>query len=276
MEPGLGPNQSTTTTTSLPVPTNAEHILVEPRVVPANFPAATKPPPGKTNADVDDPEEDDEDAPLSPRVKLTGYRLLNILVIFTIGLAKFILSLKGRSIAPTVLEWAGGSVLTILLYWIGLYEAVEPPMWEWFFHVNWAPAINFFSKCFLGGALLFLFYLWEFLPIVLVYTIYVIAFFAIFSDPSFWSFLGITYVIIFLGVLLLQAVPTKWLVWHHIPVWAPVRRFFRRYGSPNSQARGSQYRLIGYAGFGLGFVLSFSSITFMVSVIAAIVSLNFA
>ncbi|KAH9956194.1 hypothetical protein BC827DRAFT_1157903 [Russula dissimulans] len=150
MEPG--PNQSTTTTTSLPVPTNAEHILVEPRVVPANFPAATKPPPGKTNADVDDPEEDDEDAPLLPRrVKFTGYRLLNILVIFTIGLAKFILSLKGQSIAPTVLEWAGGSVLTILLYWIGLYEAVEPPMWEWFFHVDWAPAIIFFSKCFLGG-----------------------------------------------------------------------------------------------------------------------------
>jgi hypothetical protein len=112
MEPG--PNQSPTTAAFLPVLTNAEHILVEPRVVPANFPAATKPPPGKTNADVDDPEEDDEDAPLSPRVKLTGYRLLNILVIFTIGLVKFILSLKGHSISPTGLEWAGGLVLITL------------------------------------------------------------------------------------------------------------------------------------------------------------------
>jgi hypothetical protein len=56
--------------------------------------------------------------------------------------------------------------------------------------------------------LLLLFYLWEFLPIVLVYTIYVITFFAIFSDPSFWSFLGMTFVIVFLGVFLLQAVPT--------------------------------------------------------------------
>src|SRR5712671_3471718 len=37
------------------------------------------------------------------------------------------------------------------LYWIGLYEAVEPPRWEWFLHVDCAPAIGFASKCFLGG-----------------------------------------------------------------------------------------------------------------------------
>jgi len=123
MEPGL--RQSTIT---VPLLIDVEHGRVESQVAPASYPPAPGPPPGNTNAYLDDPEEDDEDAPLSPRVKLTGYRLLNILIIFTIGLAKFILSLNGQSVAPTGLEWAGGSVLTILLYWIGLYEAVEPPI----------------------------------------------------------------------------------------------------------------------------------------------------
>jgi len=249
MEPG--PSQSTTTIA--PPPTNAAHILVlaEPQVVPVGFPAAAKPLLGKTNAYLDDPEEDDEDAPLSPRVKLTGYRLLNIFVIFTIGLAKFILSLKGRSIAPTGLEWAGGSVLTILLYWIGLYEAVEPPMWGWFFHVDRAPVIILSSKCFLGGVLASLVRVWKDLPMILVLIIHTITFIAFFPDPSIWIFLAITHVIAFLGVFLLRSVPTRWLVWHRIPVWAPVRRFFRRYGEPNSQARGSRYRNVC---FYLGFI----------------------
>jgi hypothetical protein len=110
MEPG--PRQSTTATA--PPPIDVRHGRVESQVVPASYPVATWLFLGNTNADLDDPQEDDEDAPLSPRVKLTGYRLLNILVIFAIGLAKFILSLEGQSVAPTGLEWAGGSVLTIL------------------------------------------------------------------------------------------------------------------------------------------------------------------
>ncbi|KAH9956195.1 hypothetical protein BC827DRAFT_1157905 [Russula dissimulans] len=107
----LGLRQSTTT---VPLPITVGHGQVESQVVPASYPAATWPLLGNTNADLDDPQEDDQDAPLSSRVKLTRYRLLNILVIFTVGLAKFILSLEGRSVAPTGLEWAGGSVLTIL------------------------------------------------------------------------------------------------------------------------------------------------------------------
>jgi len=37
------------------------------------------------------------------------------------------------------------------LYWIGLYEEVELARWGWFLHVDWAPAIGFGSKRFLGG-----------------------------------------------------------------------------------------------------------------------------
>jgi len=67
-----------------------------------------------TKADLDDPEQDGEDAPLPLGVKLTGYRLLNVVVMFTIGVAKFILSLKSQSVTLTGLELAEGSVLAIL------------------------------------------------------------------------------------------------------------------------------------------------------------------
>jgi|SRR5712671_5624206 len=119
MESGL--SQSTTTTTTSPLPpapdpsTDFEHIELQ--ALPASFPVATTEPlPGNTNtnADPDDLEENDEDAQLPLGVKLTGYRLLNLVVIFTIGGAKFILSLQGKSVAPTGLEWAGGTVLAAL------------------------------------------------------------------------------------------------------------------------------------------------------------------
>jgi hypothetical protein len=142
---GPGPSQSTTTTTAPPptgtnaeyilvepkiVPatfpaaaeppptgTNAEHILVGLQIVPATFPAAAEPPPGNTNAGPDDPDSDQNDnvdAPPPLGFRLTGYKLLNIVVLFTIGVAKFILSLQGHSISPTGLEWAGGCLLATL------------------------------------------------------------------------------------------------------------------------------------------------------------------
>ncbi|KAH9953846.1 hypothetical protein BC827DRAFT_1159035 [Russula dissimulans] len=132
--------ERTTTTTTAPPPTNPAHILA-----PASFPAA-EPPHGNTNADPNDSKEDDEDAPLPFGVKPTGSKLINIAVIFSIGVAKFIVSLRGRPNAPTRagLEWVGGLVLAILplalyhaliityarFYWIGLHEAVEPYMSE--------------------------------------------------------------------------------------------------------------------------------------------------
>jgi hypothetical protein len=113
-----GPSQSTTTTSPLPPapgpPTSVEHIELQ--ALPASFPVATiEPPPGNTNtnADPDDPE-DDEDAQLPLGVKLTGYRPLNLVVIFTIGVTKFILSLQEQSVAPTGLKWAGDTVLAAL------------------------------------------------------------------------------------------------------------------------------------------------------------------
>ncbi|KAH9956695.1 hypothetical protein BC827DRAFT_741308 [Russula dissimulans] len=158
MEPGLSHWQMSTA----PPPPNDKLVQV----------LLTEPRPGAANADPDDPEKNDVDAPPPPGFKLTGYKLLNIVVKVAIGVDQFISLLKGQSVAPTGLYWAGCPcwqscersvfleplilcrVLIMTharLYCIGLYEAVESPRWRWFFHVDWAPAIAFSSKCFLGG-----------------------------------------------------------------------------------------------------------------------------
>ncbi|TDL24732.1 hypothetical protein BD410DRAFT_718406 [Rickenella mellea] len=55
-------------------------------------------------------------------MKLTGYRLIVILTTAGFGLSKAALSYHGKSTAPTTLEWLYGIVITVGLYWIGLYE----------------------------------------------------------------------------------------------------------------------------------------------------------
>ncbi|KAH9001844.1 hypothetical protein EDB86DRAFT_404581 [Lactarius hatsudake] len=46
--------------------------------------------------------------------KLTSYRLLNITIVFSFGIAKAILTYKGQSTAPRTLDWVGGALLTVL------------------------------------------------------------------------------------------------------------------------------------------------------------------
>lgn len=104
------PNQSVAITTVPPPPEDVEHIELQ--VLPAAAPTTAEPPPG--NADPDDPEENEVDIPVPLGVKLTTYRLLNLVVVLATGLAKFILSLKGQAVAPTGLEWVAGSVFAAL------------------------------------------------------------------------------------------------------------------------------------------------------------------
>jgi hypothetical protein len=47
-------------------------------------------------------------------VKLTGYRLLNMSVMFTFGMSKAILTYMGRSAMPTTLELIGGTLLVVI------------------------------------------------------------------------------------------------------------------------------------------------------------------
>jgi hypothetical protein len=91
-----------------PLPTEAGYVQL-----PAGSPVTVEPL-VPVSVRLDDPEENaiDESPPLG--VKLTGYRLLNIIVLLGFGLSKFILSLHGLSVAPTGLEWVAGSALAVL------------------------------------------------------------------------------------------------------------------------------------------------------------------
>ncbi|TCD60485.1 hypothetical protein EIP91_010017 [Steccherinum ochraceum] len=77
-------------------------------------------------------------------VPLTGYRILVLAVITAFGTVKTVLSLiSGSSMAPTALDWISGVLCTAGLWWLGLYETVDPPIAAKFFHTDYAPAIFF-------------------------------------------------------------------------------------------------------------------------------------
>jgi len=83
-------------------------------------------------------------------VKLTGYRLVFMATVFCFGTVKTILTYMGQSIAPTTLDWVAGTFLTVVLFWIGLYEGSNK--WNWFFQVDYAPAIGYCAECMVGTA----------------------------------------------------------------------------------------------------------------------------
>ncbi|KAI9434265.1 hypothetical protein BJY52DRAFT_1198255 [Lactarius psammicola] len=90
-------------------------------------------------------------------VNLTCYRLLNVTIVFSFGITKGILTYMGRPAAPTTLDWVAGALLAVVLYWIGLYEQRNPRKWEWFFQVDLAPGIGYFTKRVVGGVMGLLF-----------------------------------------------------------------------------------------------------------------------
>ncbi|KAF8266039.1 hypothetical protein EI94DRAFT_242841 [Lactarius quietus] len=94
----------------------------------------------------------DVDATPPLGIKLTVYRLLNITTILSFCIAKGVLSREGLSTIPTALYWVSGGVLAVVLYWVGLYEGRDSKKLEWFFQVDLAPAIGYFSKRVVGGS----------------------------------------------------------------------------------------------------------------------------
>jgi hypothetical protein len=110
VEPGRSQGKPAMTTPSPPLPTDIEHI--EPQILPVGLPVPIEPPPG--SADPDNPEQNEVDGQLPLGVKLTGYRSLNLAVLLAFGLSKFILSLRGQSVAPNALDWVAGTVLAVL------------------------------------------------------------------------------------------------------------------------------------------------------------------
>jgi len=89
-------------------------------------------------------------------VKVTGYRLLNTFVITLIVSWKAVLSYQGQKVAPTTVDWIGAGVLALGLWWLGLYESVEPPVLPWLFSRDYSYAIALgalegISGAFIGG-----------------------------------------------------------------------------------------------------------------------------
>jgi hypothetical protein len=70
-------------------------------------------------------EEQDRIASPPLGVKLTMYRLLNIVVISAFGISKAVCAYHGQSVAPTTLELVGGTFFAVM------YVLVRFP-----FHVN--------------------------------------------------------------------------------------------------------------------------------------------
>ncbi|TFK31736.1 hypothetical protein BDQ12DRAFT_92571 [Crucibulum laeve] len=69
-----------------------------------------------------------------PHPPVTGYRMLVTFTAICFGMVKSSLSYRGLSTAPTTIEWIFGVVVTLGLYWFGLYEVssteVLPSMFE--------------------------------------------------------------------------------------------------------------------------------------------------
>ncbi|KAN0138410.1 hypothetical protein V8E53_003873 [Lactarius tabidus] len=78
-------------------------------------------------------------------VRLTCYRLANVVIIFLFGITKKgVLAYQGQSIALTTLDWVG-ALLVAVLYRVGLYERVA-----WVHEFDLAPAIGYSIKRAIG------------------------------------------------------------------------------------------------------------------------------
>jgi len=99
------------------------------------------------------PSKSQHDRPLL-LVKLTGYRLLNIFVITMIVSWKAVLSYQGQSFTPITLDWIAAGVLALGLWWLGLYESLQPPVLPWLFSRDYSYVITFgVLKCIVGAVI---------------------------------------------------------------------------------------------------------------------------
>ncbi|KAI0045597.1 hypothetical protein FA95DRAFT_1495284 [Auriscalpium vulgare] len=88
-------------------------------------------------------------------IKITGIRLLNTILIAALGVGKAVLSYQGQSTAPTTLEWVSGVLCACLLYWLSLFEAVEPPVLIWLLHDDYAFVLVLFARFMLESTFCF-------------------------------------------------------------------------------------------------------------------------
>lgn len=71
----------------------------------------------------DDHTANAEATPPPLGVKLTGYKLFFMATVFCFGTVKTILTYKGQSTSPTILDWVAGTFLTNL--WVDLVYSLR-------------------------------------------------------------------------------------------------------------------------------------------------------
>ncbi|KAI0340590.1 fungal immunomodulatory protein [Trametopsis cervina] len=79
-------------------------------------------------------------------VKVTGYRLLNTSILLGLGIWKTVASYRNEAILSTSLDLLLGVILAAILYWLGLFEAVQPPRLRWLFEYDYATLLRKFRR----------------------------------------------------------------------------------------------------------------------------------
>ncbi|TDL19076.1 hypothetical protein BD410DRAFT_806027 [Rickenella mellea] len=79
---------------------------------------------------------------------ITPYRLIITCLTAGFGLSKASLAYRGLSASPTTLEWIFGVIVTITLFWLGLYEESAPQSFTWLFEkdMKFIFEVNFVLK----------------------------------------------------------------------------------------------------------------------------------
>ncbi|KAJ7061735.1 hypothetical protein C8F01DRAFT_145350 [Mycena amicta] len=67
------------------------------------------------------------------RIKITPWRLLNTTVLLGFGISKTVLSFRGETTAPNILDWALGVLWGLIAYWGSIVEAETPEDFPWLF-----------------------------------------------------------------------------------------------------------------------------------------------
>ncbi|KAN0136615.1 hypothetical protein V8E53_005662 [Lactarius tabidus] len=183
-------------------------------------------------------------------VKLTGHRLLNMTSVFSLGITKGILTFTGKSTSLTTLDWVSGSLMAVMLYWVGLYEEEGPEKWQWFFRADLAPAIGYCTKCFIGELLWLLFFLDGLVFIFLLnnflgnLTVLLLArFFPHFPHDAQWGvyigFVVLAHILWYsVGRLTRQARTRVW-------AWQRVVQFVADYGPASRAEKCGRFRVVG-------------------------------
>ncbi|KAJ3504990.1 hypothetical protein NMY22_g17736 [Coprinellus aureogranulatus] len=97
---------------------------------------------------------------LASNPTLTGYRLLVTFAAVSFGTAKAYFALNGKETAAKTIEWVYAALVSIILYWLGLYEySPERPMSR-LFGVSYAPYVLWLIITLIGWLLMSGLFLW--------------------------------------------------------------------------------------------------------------------